>query len=230
MTIQPGDLILDGKYRIETLVGQGAYAQVYRAMHVELGVPRAIKVLRADAPGLGSTAFNDYWRRYRLEFQLAARLEHPNVIKVYDLTEEGGVLYAVLEYAPGGSVADLLKAHRPLPVEQVVRILLDCAAGLEALHEQLNAVHRDVKPSNILLAADGRAKIADLGLAQVGSGEFSGRPELGSAAGAHPGTPDYRSPEHNSWEPLAPTSDVYSLGCVAFEMLTGQVWKWAMRS
>ncbi|MCL5952608.1 MAG: bifunctional serine/threonine-protein kinase/ABC transporter substrate-binding protein [Chloroflexi bacterium] len=225
MTLQPGDLILNGKYRIEALIGRGAFAQVYSARHLGLNVLRAIKVLRADAPGVGSTVYKDYRERYKTEFQIAAQIDDPHVIKVHDLVEESEALYAVLEYAPGGSVADLLKKSAPLPIERALEILLDCAAGLEALHEKLIVIHRDVKPSNILLDKEGTAKIADLGLAQVGGGQSSMRSELGSVAGMHPGTPDYRSPEHNSWEPLSPTSDVYSLGCVAFEMLTGKVWK-----
>lgn len=226
--LESGTLILNNKYRIEELVGEGAFAQVYRATHLELNVARAIKVLRVDAPGVGSTAFNDYRERYRQEFRIAARLDHPNVIKVYDLIEEQGALYAVLEFAPNGSVKDLLAKHGALPIDRAVQILLDCAAGLDALHEKLGVIHRDIKPSNILLDADGHAKIADLGLAQVGGGQSSMRSELGSAAGNHPGTQLYRSPEHNTWEPLAPTSDAYSLGCVAFEMLTGQIWKHVM--
>lgn len=225
--LQPGTLILNGKYRIEELVGKGAFAEVYRATHLDLKVARAIKVLRVDAPGVGSTTFNDYRARYKTEFQIAAQIDHPNVIKVYDFAEEQDVMYAVLEYAPGGSVKDLLARQGALPIDHAIQILSDCAAGLDALHEKLGVIHRDVKPANILLDAEGRAKIADLGLAQVSGGQSSMRSELGSTVGMHPGTPNYRSPEHNSWEPLTPTSDVYSLGCVAFEILTGKIWKLA---
>lgn len=225
--LQPGDVILNGKYRIEALAGNGAFAEVYRARHLDLNVLRAIKVLRSDAPGVGSTTFRDYAQRYKEEFRIAAQVDHPNVIRAYDVFEEPESLYAVLEYAPGGSLKDLIVKESPLPVERVVEILLDCAAGLQALHD-LEIIHRDVKPSNILLDKNGRAKIADLGLAQVGGGQSSMRSELGSQAGMHPGTPDYRSPEHDGWQPLGPTSDVFSLGCIAFEMLTGKVYKRVM--
>jgi len=228
MTFQSGDLILNDRYRIEAQIGEGAYGTVYRAVHADLGVTRAIKVLRHDAPGVGTADFDAYRRRFQLEFQVVARLDHPNVLKVHDFVEENGVLYAVLEYAPGGSLADLLQARGPLPPLDVTRLLLDAARGLDALHEH-GVVHRDVKPSNILVDARGRAKIGDLGLAQVRGSDLSQRSMLGSAAGVHPGTSYYRSPEHESYAPLMPTSDVYGLGCVAFEVLTGQLWRWARR-
>ena len=228
MPFEPGDLILNHRYRLEALIGKGAYGVVYRAVHVELGVARALKVLRRDAPGVGSSDFNDCRQRFQLEFQVAARLDHPHVIKVYDFVEEAGALYAVLEFAPGGSLAEVLRQRGPLPPLEVAGLLLDAACGLDALHE-LGVVHRDVKPSNILLDARGRAKIADLGLAEVRDSDLSQRSLLGSEAGWHPGTPDYRSPEHEGYASLMPTSDVYSLGCVAFELLTGKVWKWERR-
>ena len=229
MTLENGQHILKDVYVIEELLGRGAFGEVYRATHVKLNTSRAIKILRADAPGVGSSQFNDYRKRFTLEFQTAARFDHPNIIKVYDLAEDVGVLYAVLEYAPNLSIKDLIDKERVVSAAQTAQILLDCAAGLGALHEQ-DIIHRDVKPANILLGRDGRAKIADLGLVQVNGGEMSMRSELGSAATIHPGTGNYRSPEHNSPEPVGPTADVYSLGCVAFEMLTGKPWKTAMRT
>jgi len=87
MDLQPGQTILNGKYRIEALIGRGAFVEVYQATHLELGAPRAIKVLRRDAPGLGSDDFADYRRRFRLEAQLGAQLDHPNVVRVYDFEE-----------------------------------------------------------------------------------------------------------------------------------------------
>jgi serine/threonine-protein kinase len=228
MPFQSGDLILNDRYRIEAQIGEGAYGTVYRAVHVDLGVTRAIKVLRHDAPGVGTADFDAYRRRFQLEFQVAARIDHPHVIKVHDFVEENGVLYAVLEYAPHGSLADVLKERGPLPPLEVVRLLLDAARGLDALHAR-EIVHRDVKPSNILVDARGQAKIGDLGLAQVRGSDLSQRSMLGSAAGVHPGTSYYRSPEHEGYAPLMPTSDVYSLGCVGFELLTGKVWTWERR-
>ncbi|MDE3087972.1 MAG: serine/threonine protein kinase, partial [Chloroflexota bacterium] len=223
--MQLGDVIHNGDYRIEAIAGEGSFATVYRAVHLKLNVVRAVKALRPEAYEVNDKIFSDYRQRFKTEFQIAASLDHPNVIKVYDLGEDEGRPYAILEYALGGSVSDQIKKQGPLPIDRAVQILLDCVAGLGALHERLSLVHRDVKPSNILLDNQLHAKIADLGLAQVGGGQSSMRSELGSKAVEHPGTPAYCSPEHHSWEPLSPTSDVFSLGCVMFEMLTGQVWK-----
>ena len=225
MKLNPGDIILNGKYRVERLLGKGAFAQVYLAHHLELDVGRAVKVLSRDAPGVGSTQFGNYHARFQLEAQLGARLDHPHVVKVHDFEAEEDALYLVMEYAPGGSLAGLLKKEGPLSLEGFLRVALGAAAGLGAIHEQLEIVHRDVKPSNILLGAQSRAKIGDLGLAQV-EGGMSRRSMLGSEAAPHPGTPLYMSPEQEREHGyLQYPSDVYSLGCVMFEMLTGKAYK-----
>ena len=104
----PGTLVLNGAYRIEAELGHGAFGVVYRATHIGLNVPRAIKTLRHAAPGVGSTLFSDYRNRFTIEAQLAARLTHANVIQVHDFQEQNDVLFCVMEYAPGGSLADLL--------------------------------------------------------------------------------------------------------------------------
>ena len=224
--LHPGDVILNGKYRVEEFIGQGAFAQVYRVHHLELKTDRAAKVVSREMLGVGSTVLDGYRARFRLEAQLGARLEDPHVIRVYDFEELDGRLYLVTEYAAGRSLAEKLR-HGPLPVEEAARITLDVAAGLDAMH-RLGAVHRDIKPSNILLDAQGQAKVGDLGLAQVHEG-LSRRSTLGDAAPRHPGTPEYMSPEQaDTVAYLTASSDVYSLGCVLFEMLTGKLWHGAM--
>lgn len=230
----PNTLILDGAYRIERELGRGAFGIVYLATHQRLNVLRALKTLHQESPQVGSTVLSDYRNRFVLEAQLAARLTHANVIQVHDYVDDHGTPVCVMEYAPGGSLADLILASARkgelLTVDRVVALLDDCCAGLEAVHDQLDAVHRDVKPSNLLLDAGGRVKVADLGLAQVGGMNQSQRSLMASVTPPHPGTPNYSSPEHlNGSEPLAPTADVYALGCVAFELLTGQAWKSARR-
>ncbi len=222
-TYQPGTILLN-RYRIEQFIGAGAFAEVYLAAHLALNARYALKILRKDA-GIGSTLFNDYVQRFRLEAQLGAALKSPYIVQVHDFEELDDLLILRMDYAPGGSLQQRLDAVRrklapPIPIDEAVRITREVALGLAALHE-MDAVHRDVKPSNILFAEDGRAMLADLGLAQVPGGP-SMRSQLSQAA-PHPGTPDYMSPEQlGSHAALPPSSDVYALGRVLFEMLTGR--------
>jgi eukaryotic-like serine/threonine-protein kinase len=223
MAFTPNDIILN-KYRIEALIGRGAFAEVYRATHVDLNVPRALKVLRQGTPGVGSTKYGDFQARFQLEAQLGARLDHPNIIRVHDFEQDDGILTLVMEYAQGGGLAERLAQARErdelIPIEEVVQIGIDVASGLAELHER-DIVHRDLKPSNILFDRQGRAKVADLGLAQVPGGP-SMRSQL-SAPNPHPGTPGYMSPEQeDSGKYLRPSSDVYALGLILFELLTGR--------
>ncbi|MBI2865638.1 MAG: protein kinase [Chloroflexi bacterium] len=225
MIFPAGDIILNGKYRVEELAGKGAFAEVYRVTHLRLNAPRALKVLRRDMPGVGSSDFQDYREQFDFEAQLGAKLDHPNVVKVHDFEEAGDDLCLVMEWAPGGSLEKRLKEQGPLSVAEAVRLALHLCDGLTAIHEQLRAVHRDLKPSNILFGQDGAAKVGDLGLAQVASG-LSRRSLLGSLASYHPGTPAYMSPEQGiSRDYLLPGSDIFSLGCVLFEALTGIPYK-----
>lgn len=129
----PGDLILDRTHRIEAELRRSGFGVAYRVTHLALRVKRALKVLRSDDDGVGRTVFTDCRNRLRLEAQLAARLTHPHVIQVYDFQEREGVLFCGMEYAPGGSLADLLAKAGPLTVARVVHILLDAAAGLEEM-------------------------------------------------------------------------------------------------
>lgn len=225
MEIQPGEFILNGEYRIIEQIGQGAFGEVYRARNLAMGIDRAIKVLRRDMNGVGSTQFKDARNRFQLEAQLGAKLESQNaqhVVKVYDFRESGGELYLIMEYMPGGSLANRLE-QGALRFNEVERIAGDLAAGLVEIHN-LDIVHRDLKPSNILFDAQGHAKIADLGLAQIPGGP-SMRSQL-SQAMPHPGTPAYMSPEQQSTSGyLTPTSDVYAFGLILFEMLTGRHYK-----
>ncbi len=231
MTYKQGDIILE-KYRIEELIGRGAFAEVYRVTHMELNVPRALKVLHREAPGVGSTEFSDFQGRFQLEAQLGAKLNsptpHPNLLQVHDFHKDGDQLYLEMEYAPGGSLAErIAKAKHekiPFPIDEAVRIAIDIAIGLAELHN-LDAVHRDLKPTNILFDDKGRAKVADFGLAQVPGGP-SMRTRLGSLAPAHPGTPGYMSPEQeNTNKYLSSASDIYALGAILFELLTGRIYK-----
>ena len=227
MPYQPGDLLLD-KYRIEKTLGQGAFGEVYLVMHRVLGVSRALKVLKRDAPGLGSSDYSEAQARFQLEAQLGAQLNapvaHPHLLQVFDciLSEEMSVLE--MEYASGGSLAERLQKAREsgqaMAVEPALRMAAEVADGLAALHAH-DWVHRDLKPNNILFDEHGQARVADLGLTQVPGGP-SQRSQF-SEPRAHPGTAGYMSPEQeSSGRLLKPPSDVYSLGLVLFEVLTGR--------
>jgi len=225
MTYTTGDTLLN-KYRIERLLGRGGFAEVYLAAHLDLKGLRALKVLRRDAMGLGSSDYNLFEERFRVEAELGDMFDHPNLVRVHDFERDAGTLILVMEYCAGGSLANRLYPARgkvePLPVDQAIQLGLDVSSGLAELHHR-DIVHRDLKPNNILFDARGRAKVSDLGLAQTPGG-LSQRSLLGSLAVKHPGTPGYMSPEQEkTTDYLRPPSDVYALALVLFEALTGRV-------
>lgn len=225
--------ILFSKYRILRFLGRGAFAEVYQVEHLSLKVDRAIKVLRRDASGLGSSEMASYRDRFQLEAQLGARLNsptpHPNLLQVHDLPpEQEGVLLLEMEYASGGSLAGRIQESQstgvPLALDFVIQAGIDIAQGLAILHQR-NIIHRDVKPSNILLTGEGCAKLADLGLAQIPESRIV-RLNQGSLAQTHPGTYEYMPPEQRppNAAPLRPNADVYALGSTLFEALTGRLY------
>jgi len=223
----PIGIILKDKYQIEQFIGQGAFSEVYLALHRQLNARRALKILRRDMPGMGSTIFSECSQRFQLEAQLGARLDNAHVIRVHDFEPAGDELVLVMEYAPGGSLAGRIEqarlANTAIPMDEILRIALELSGGLAAIHN-LDVVHRDLKPSNVLFGADGSAKISDLGLAQVPGGP-SMRSQVSQAL-PHPGTPTYMSPEQRTTtDYLNSASDVYSLGAVIFEMLTLRVYR-----
>jgi serine/threonine protein kinase len=224
---QSNDIILNGKYKIEKQLGAGAFGEVLLAKHLELNHQRAIKVVSKEMPGLGSSLYDEAFNRFRQEAQIGAKLQSPHLIQVFDFEVAEERLHLVMEYAPKGSLEDKLKttkkAQEFLSEEVTLKIAREIALGLNDLHHQ-QIIHRDLKPSNILFTQQGVAKLADLGLAQVPGGT-SMRSRMGSLAemSPHPGTPDYMSPEQQeSFSALQPPSDIYALGLVLFEMLTGK--------
>jgi formylglycine-generating enzyme required for sulfatase activity/tRNA A-37 threonylcarbamoyl transferase component Bud32 len=220
----PAGHILLNKYRVEAYIDQGAFGQVYRAMHLELQVPRALKVLHKAMPGVGSSDYQRTIQRFRMEAQLGASLHSEFLVQVYDFEQIEDTLILVSEYCVGGNLnvrlAEYSRGKQHIPLMEALQIACDVARGLAALHV-MDVIHRDLKPSNILFGANGHAKVADLGLAQVPGGP-SMRSRL-SQPGLHPGTPAYMSPEQESGlHHLRPTSDIYALGIVLFEMLVGR--------
>lgn len=217
------DVVLEN-YRIEKSIGRGAFGEVYLATDTGLNGKRAIKVLLRDDIGVGSSSFNNYRDRFRQEAQLMEWFNNPHIVRIYNFQEVDNTLFLVMEYAPGGSLQQKMdqarENGRKFTPEDVARIGIDIADGLAALHSR-DVVHRDLKPSNILFNAEGNAKVADLGLAQV-PGAQSTRTELSNPL-PHPGTQAYMSPEHaNANIYLTPPSDIYALGLILFEMMTGR--------
>jgi len=230
MPYPPGEILL-GKYRIEASLGHGAFGEVYRVTNLALNVQRAVKVLRQDAPGLGSSEFSNYKARFQFEAQLGARLNspsaNPHLLQIHSYEEKADLLLLEMEYAPGGSLAEhlseLKRQGKVMPLEAAMQMGIEVAQGLSALHAQ-DIVHRDLKPSNILFDQNGHARVADLGLAQAPGGD-SLRSQL-STPKPHPGTPAYMSPEQETTRSyLTSSSDVYSLGLVLFEALTGRMYR-----
>jgi eukaryotic-like serine/threonine-protein kinase len=199
------DEVIAGRYRLIEPLGRGAMSSVWLAEDQELGRRVAVKML-------GPTADR---QRFEREARAAAALSHPNIAAVYDYGEADGRPYMVLEYLPNGSLEERLKAGR-LPDEDATRISTEIASGLAHAHDR-GLVHRDLKPANILFDSEGRAKIADFGIARMGTDGTL------TEAGTVLGTASYISPEQASGLPAGPPSDVYSFGVILFRMLTGQL-------
>jgi eukaryotic-like serine/threonine-protein kinase len=185
-------------------------ATVELARDTQLG--RKVAVKRLYASLVGDETFQ---ARFLREARLAAGLSHPNLVGVYDAGEENGVPYIVMEYVEGETLAELMRRTGPLPADRVVEILLQVCAGLEHAHAA-GLVHRDIKPQNLLVRADGVVKIADFGIARTLQAT-----QL-TQAGTVLGTAAYLAPEQAAGEPVTAAADIYSLGAVAYELLTGR--------
>ncbi|HEU5142052.1 MAG TPA: protein kinase [Solirubrobacterales bacterium] len=195
-------------YRIEELIARGGMGVVYRATHLALQRPVALKVIARHL-----AQQEDFRERFLRESRLAARLDHPNVVPVYDARDEDGELIVAMRFVEGGDLKQLIAARGPLAPRQAIGLLAQVASALDAAHAQ-GIVHRDVKPHNILLEGD-RAYLTDFGLAKAlgDSGVLSETSVVGTA--------EYMSPEQWRGSEVGPAADVYSLGCVLYEAVTG---------
>jgi beta-lactam-binding protein with PASTA domain/tRNA A-37 threonylcarbamoyl transferase component Bud32 len=204
--------VLARRYRIESALGRGTSATVYAAWDVVLQRRVAIKVLHPGLAGDGS-----FLRRFRFEAQSAAALTHPHILSVYDWGEDEGGPFLVLEYLGGGSLRDLLDNGRRLSISQAAALGLQAAGALAYAHGR-GFVHRDVKPANLVFDEDGRLRIADFGLARA-----LAEASMTEPAGATVGTARYAAPEQALGRPVDGRADVYSLGLVLYEAVTGIV-------
>src|SRR2546428_5910924 len=206
LPIEPGTKL--GPYEVQEVIGQGAMGVVYRAYHAELERVGAVKVLQAIGPDSDSKA------RFQREAQAIAHMRHPNILNVYDFGEYGGTPYMIVEFVPGGSLADRLRSG-PVDRQAALAFLRGIAEALDYAHS-LGIVHRDVKPANVLLGPDDTPILADFGLAKLLEST-----SIRSITGITTGTPAYMSPEQVTGSAVGPAADRYSLSTIAYELFTG---------
>jgi serine/threonine protein kinase len=216
--------LIGGRYRLDAEIGRGGMSTVYRAFDIVLERPVAIKLMHREI-----AADSDQLERFRREARSVAQLSHPHVVTVIDAGEEpaadgdgihadtgAGTPYIVLEYVDGETLKHLIRREGPLEIPQAMAYAIEIARALGAAHEH-QIVHRDVKPHNVLISEEGGAKITDFGIARTLTEEGL------TMAGRVLGTTDYVSPEQALGHPVTGQSDLYSLGVVLYEMLTGDV-------
>jgi serine/threonine protein kinase len=210
--------IIDGRYRLTEKLGEGGMGTVYKVEHVRMGKVLALKVLRPEI-----AIDKKLKQRFHQEARLVSKLSHPNTIQVFDFGElEDGSLYIAMEYLSGRDLAWTLRAHGSLPERRAISIASQVLASLAEAHEN-NIIHRDVKPANIMLlkgkAGEDRVKVLDFGIAKLTEDEQ--RKHITGVADFL-GTPAYMSPEQAKGEGLDPRSDLYSVGAMLFELVTGR--------
>ena len=204
--------LLNNRYQIEGRIGSGGMAEVYRARDLMLERTVAVKLLREDFSQ--DPAFRE---RFRQEAKAAANLSHPNIVTIHDFGFDDQQIFIVMEYIPGTDLKTILESRGKLNVDEALRLIIQACAGVGYAH-RAGLIHCDVKPHNMIVTPDQRLKVTDFGIARA-------------LASIHPqevnnvvwGSPQYFSPEQASGHPPSPASDVYGLGVVLYEMLTGRL-------
>ena len=214
MSQQQEPVVFNGRYELYRKLGRGGMAEVYLARDQMLDRSVAVKVLfpaLATDPG--------FVERFRREAQAAASLSHPNIVNVFDWGEANGTYFIVMEYVEGESLADMIQGHGRLHPDRAAEIGGDIASALDFAHRSGGVIHRDVKPGNVLITQEGAVKVADFGIARAISDSSADRGL--TKTGSVMGTATYFSPEQARGGSVDPRSDVYSVGCVLYEMITG---------
>jgi serine/threonine-protein kinase len=198
--------LVAGRYRLDTLLGAGGMSEVWLAEDTQLGRRVALKLLGRDADPA----------RFEREAHAVAALADPNICRLYDYGDEGGRPFMVLEFLCGGTLEERLVPGEPYPDDETERIARELASGLAHAHDR-GLVHRDLKPANVLFDEEGRAKIADFGIARLGGARTL------TETGTLLGTAAYISPEQAQAQPATPASDVYAFGVILYRLLTGRL-------
>ncbi len=201
-----------GKYEVRGELGRGAMGVVYEGYDPLIERVVALKTIRADQL-VGENA-REIVARFRREAQAAGRLSHPNIVSIYDFGEDAGVWYIAMEFIKGRELKEYFEAHERFATADAVRIMTQILSALGYSHK-LGVIHRDIKPANIILLADGSVKVADFGIAHIESSELT-------QVGAVLGTPSYMSPEQIQGLPIDGRSDLFSVGVILYQFLTGE--------
>jgi eukaryotic-like serine/threonine-protein kinase len=210
------DLKSLGRYKIQGVLGKGAMGLVYDGLDPNLNRRVAIKTILTSK--LDSETARLYSMRFEREVRAVARLNHPNIVQVYDFGAEGDLAYIVMEFIQGRELKDYFDANERFDLKTAFRLMIELLDALEFAHEA-GIIHRDVKPGNVMVVAGGHAKLTDFGVARVTDGGDQGE---ATRAGAMVGTPSYMSPEQVQGQKVDRRTDIFSAGIIFYQFLTGQ--------
>src|SRR3954454_6866763 len=202
--------LIDGRYRVRERIGSGGMADVYCADDAQLGREVAIKILHRRF-----SRDREFVERFRREASAAAGLQHPNVVGVFDRGEYDGTYYIAMEYLPGRTLKEIIRAEAPLDQQRAIALTIQVLQAAGFAHRR-GVIHRDFKPHNVIVGPDDRLKVTDFGIARAGASEMT---ETGSIMG----TAQYLSPEQAQGQRVGTPSDLYSIGVILYEMLTARV-------